>query len=59
MSRRIPNRPRSTVTRRRRVHVSRFDFFSAEDPVIAELRMLDVNALSLLVALNKLYELQQ
>ena len=32
---------------------------SAEDPVIAELRLLDVNALSPLTALNKLYELQQ
>ncbi len=33
--------------------------FSVEDPVIAELRALDVNALSPLAALNKLYELQQ
>jgi hypothetical protein len=33
--------------------------FSAEDPVIAELKVLDVNALSPLAALNKLYELQQ
>ena len=33
--------------------------FSAEDPVIAELRVLDVNSLSPLAALNKLYELQQ
>ena len=32
---------------------------SAEAPVIAELRLLDVNALSPLAALNKLYELQQ
>jgi len=32
---------------------------SAEDLVIAELRLLDVNALSPLAALNKLYELQQ
>lgn len=33
--------------------------FSTEDPVIADLRALDVNALSPLAALNKLYELQQ
>jgi len=33
--------------------------FSAEDPIIAELKVLDVNALSPLAALNKLYELQQ
>jgi DNA mismatch repair protein MutS len=33
--------------------------FSREDPVIAELKALDVNALSPLAALNKLYELQQ
>ncbi len=33
--------------------------FSAEDPVIAELRALDVNSLSPLAALNKLYELQK
>ncbi len=33
--------------------------FSAEDPTIAELKALDVNALSPLAALNKLYELQQ
>jgi len=33
--------------------------FSAEDPIIAELRGLDVNSLSPLAALNKLYELQQ
>ncbi len=33
--------------------------FSSEDPVIAELKVLDVNALSPLAALNKLYELQQ
>ncbi len=31
--------------------------FSAEDPIIAELKGLDVNALSPLAALNKLYEL--
>jgi DNA mismatch repair protein MutS len=39
--------------------VFQLPLFSAEDPVIAELRMLDVNALSPLAALNKLYELQQ
>ena len=50
-----PQLPRSTV---KRLHVSYFIFF-AEDPVIAELRALDVNALSPLAALNKLYELQQ
>jgi DNA mismatch repair protein MutS len=33
--------------------------FSAEDPVIAELKVMDVNAFSPLAALNKLYELQQ
>lgn len=33
--------------------------FSAEDPIIAELRTIDVNALNPLAALNKLYELQQ
>ncbi len=33
-------------------------FFSADDPVIAELKALDLNALSPLDALNKLYELQ-
>ena len=33
--------------------------FSAEDPIIAELRSLDVNTLNPLAALNKLYELQQ
>ncbi len=33
--------------------------FSAEDPIIAELKALDVNGLSPLAALNKLYELQQ
>jgi DNA mismatch repair protein MutS len=33
-------------------------FFSADDPVLAELRALDLNALSPLDALNKLYELQ-
>ncbi len=33
--------------------------FSAEDPVIAELRALDINSLSPLAALNKLYELQK
>jgi DNA mismatch repair protein MutS len=39
--------------------VFQLPLFSTEDPVIAELRMLDVNALSPLAALNKLYELQQ
>ena len=39
--------------------VFQLPLFSAEDPVIAELRLLDVNALSPLAALNKLYELQQ
>ncbi|MCX6033319.1 MAG: DNA mismatch repair protein MutS [Chloroflexi bacterium] len=33
--------------------------FSREDPIIVELRSLDVNSLSPLAALNKLYELQQ
>ncbi len=33
--------------------------FSAEDPVIVELRALDINSLSPLAALNKLYELQK
>jgi hypothetical protein len=32
---------------------------SAEDLVIADLRLLDVNALSPLAALNELHELQQ
>ena len=32
---------------------------SADDLVIADLRLLDVNALSPLAALNRLYELQQ
>ncbi len=50
-----PQLPRSPV---KRLRVSSF-YFSAEDPVIAELRVLDVNALSPLAALNKLYELQQ
>ena len=39
--------------------VFQLPLFSAEDPVIAELRVLDVNGLSPLAALNKLYELQQ
>ena len=39
--------------------VFQLPLFSAEDPVIAELRALDVNSLSPLAALNKLYELQQ
>ena len=33
--------------------------FSAEDPIIADLKALDVNTLNPLAALNKLYELQQ
>ncbi len=33
--------------------------FSREEPIVAELRALDVNALSPLEALNKLYDLQQ
>jgi DNA mismatch repair protein MutS len=33
--------------------------FSRENPVVAEIRALDINALSPLDALNKLYELQQ
>jgi DNA mismatch repair protein MutS len=33
--------------------------FSTEDPIIAELKALDVNNLNPLAALNKLYELQQ
>jgi DNA mismatch repair protein MutS len=33
--------------------------FSRDDPIVADLRALDVNALSPLDALNKLYELQQ
>jgi DNA mismatch repair protein MutS len=33
--------------------------FSKEDPIVAELRALDVNALSPLDALNKLFEIQQ
>jgi DNA mismatch repair protein MutS len=39
--------------------VFQLPLFSAEDPVIADLRALDVNSLSPLAALNKLYELQQ
>ena len=39
--------------------VFQLPLFSAEDPVIAELKALDVNSLSPLAALNKLYELQQ
>jgi len=39
--------------------VHQLTLFSREDPIIAELRALDVNALSPLDALNKLYELQQ
>ena len=39
--------------------VFQLPLLSAEDPVVAELRVLDVNALSPLAALNKLHELQQ
>jgi DNA mismatch repair protein MutS len=39
--------------------VFQLPLFSTEDPVIADLRALDVNGLSPLAALNKLYELQQ
>ncbi len=49
--------PRRSVIDRPTVY--QLPLFSAEDPVIAELRALDVNALSPLAALNKLYELQQ
>jgi hypothetical protein len=58
VSRRLPNRP-DFLRKRLSILASRFRFFSAEDPVIAELRVLDVNSLSPLAALNKLYELQQ
>lgn len=33
--------------------------FSRENPIIADIRALDINALSPLDALNKLYELQE
>jgi len=33
--------------------------FPGQNPVIAELRLLDVNPFNPLAALNKLYELQQ
>jgi DNA mismatch repair protein MutS len=39
--------------------VYQLSLFSQDDPIIADLRALDVNALSPLDALNKLYELQQ
>jgi DNA mismatch repair protein MutS len=39
--------------------VYQLPLFSKQDPIIAELAALDVNALSPLAALNKLYELQQ
>jgi DNA mismatch repair protein MutS len=39
--------------------VFQLPLFSQEDPVIVELKALDVNGLSPLDALNKLYELQQ
>ena len=41
------------------VLASRFRFFFAEKPVSFELCALDLNSLSPLAALNKLYELQQ
>ena len=58
MSRRLPNRP-DLLRKRLSILAGRFRFFYVEDPVIAELRALDVNSLSPLAALNKLYELQQ
>jgi DNA mismatch repair protein MutS len=39
--------------------IYQLSLFSSDDPVIAEIKALDVNALSPLDALNKLYELQQ
>ena len=39
--------------------IHQLSLFSREDPIIVELRSLDVNSLSPLAALNKLYELQQ
>jgi len=39
--------------------VYQLSLLSHEDPVIADLKALDVNSLSPLAALNKLYELQQ
>ncbi len=39
--------------------VFQLSLFSSDDPVVAELKALDVNALSPLDALNKLFELQQ
>jgi len=41
------------------VLASRFRFFFAENPVSFKLHVLDVNGLSPLAALNKLYESQQ
>ncbi|MGQ9839666.1 MAG: DNA mismatch repair protein MutS [Anaerolineae bacterium] len=49
--------PRRSVIDRPVVY--QLPLFSAEDPVIAELRALDINSLSPLAALNKLYELQK
>ena len=49
--------PRRSVIDRPTVY--QLPLFSVEDPVIVELRALDVNSLSPLAALNKLYELQQ
>jgi len=49
--------PRRSVIDRPTVY--QLPLFSVEDPVIVELRALDMNSLSPLAALNKLYELQQ
>jgi DNA mismatch repair protein MutS len=48
--------PRRSVTR---PTLYQLPLFSRENPIIAELCALDINALSPLDALNKLYELQQ
>jgi hypothetical protein len=58
VSGRIPIGP-SFLRKRFSILASRFRLFLADAPVIAELRALDVNSLSPLAALNKLYELQQ
>jgi DNA mismatch repair protein MutS len=39
--------------------IHQLTLFSSEDPIVADLKALDVNALSPLDALNKLYEWQQ
>jgi DNA mismatch repair protein MutS len=49
--------PRRSVIDRPTVY--QLPLFSKQDPIIAELAALDVNSLSPLAALNKLYELQQ